>query len=227
MAAMIETPSRIWRRIEAIDQREMPSLPSLPAFEDSAETDQLSSDAISQSEEEDNLSNISAPIHSTPAAFSSHTATSTIRPTSSTSSTARFASSIASRSTKSSLGLSSSKGNGTSTRRSQQLDSFDISSIPSLPDMRHTAPQESDEEWELSHSKSVPDAHLPPPEDDADGEQDVSLTEALQSVSRTSSPPYPAEPPETEPTPKKPYDYSVSLRSEPKVSILLTSLYWN
>ena len=35
MAAMLETPSRIWRRIEAIEDRDMPSLPSLPPFEDS------------------------------------------------------------------------------------------------------------------------------------------------------------------------------------------------
>ncbi|KAJ6454727.1 hypothetical protein C8R47DRAFT_1228578 [Mycena vitilis] len=31
----LETPSRIWRRIEAIEDRDMPSLPSLPAFGDS------------------------------------------------------------------------------------------------------------------------------------------------------------------------------------------------
>jgi hypothetical protein len=34
MATMLETPSRIWRRIEAVEDREMPSLPSLPPFED-------------------------------------------------------------------------------------------------------------------------------------------------------------------------------------------------
>lgn len=37
MAAMLETPSRIWRRIEAVEDRDMPSLPSLPPFEDSVD----------------------------------------------------------------------------------------------------------------------------------------------------------------------------------------------
>ena len=35
MATMLETPSRIWRRIEAVEDRDMPSLPSLSPFEDS------------------------------------------------------------------------------------------------------------------------------------------------------------------------------------------------
>ena len=37
MAAMLETPSRIWRRIEAVEDRDMPSLPSLSPFEDSVD----------------------------------------------------------------------------------------------------------------------------------------------------------------------------------------------
>ena len=37
MATMLETPSRIWRRIEAVEDRDMPSLPSLSPFEDSVD----------------------------------------------------------------------------------------------------------------------------------------------------------------------------------------------
>lgn len=222
--AMLETPSRVWRRIEAVEDRDMPSLPSLPPFEDSAEIDQSSSE-IDAALRDENLSDISAPIHSTPAAISSHTATSTIRAKSSTSSTARFASSIASRSTKSSLALSAkTNGSSNSARRSQRADSFDISSIPSLPDAKNAEP-ESNDEWE-EESNSVPDDHLPP-EDQIYGDQDLSLTDALQSLSRSSTPPDPSlgEEFQNEPTPKKHYEYSVSLRSEPKVFSLSIIFY--
>jgi hypothetical protein len=210
MATMLETPSRIWRRIEAVEDRDMPSLPSLPAFEDSADVEQISSEVVVDG---DDLSDISAPIHSTPPLSAHHTVTSTIRVPSSTSSTARFASSIANRSSKSSLALSSSKGMST---RPSHPDSFDISSIPSLRDENGNGVADCDSE-EMIMEESVPDMYLPPEENDSDGEQDVSLTEALQSVSRTSSPPYAPHEPDIEPTPKKAYDYSVSLRSEPKV----------
>ncbi|RDB15355.1 Spindle pole body protein pcp1 [Hypsizygus marmoreus] len=215
MATMLETPSRVWRRIEAIEDRDMPSLPSLPAFEDSADVEQ----SEDHDELDEDLIDIASPMHSTPATTSAHhTAASTIRPPSSTSSTARFATSIASRSNKSSLGLSSSRG--MSTRRSHH-DSFNISMIPSLPNisaepgtMQYTDEEMTDEE----HSKdSVPEVYLPP-DDDSDGERDLSLTEALQSVSRTSSPPYPLQSFDNGVTPKKNYDYSVSLKSEPKPS---------
>lgn len=213
MAAMLETPSRVWRRIEEIEDRDMPSLPSLPPFEDSAEEH-------SDHDELDDLSDMSSPLHSTPAAASIHnTAASTIRPTSSTSSTARFASSIASRSTKSSSVLSASRG--MSTRRDQP-DSFDVSMIPSLPNITaepgtgHYSYQDTDKD-EVS-KESVPEIYLPPEidYDGKDGEEDFSLAEALQSISRTGSPPY-AKGSFSDATPKKNYDYSVSLKSEPKV----------
>ncbi|KAJ7617438.1 hypothetical protein DFH06DRAFT_1364428 [Mycena polygramma] len=74
-----------------------------------------------------------------------------------------------------------------------------------------------DEELESEQSReSVPEVYLPPAEDeeseDEEGGPDLSLTDALGSVSRTSSPQ------RDEATPKKNYDYSVSLRSEPKPS---------
>ena len=53
---------------------------------------------------------------------------------------------------------------------------------------------------------------LPPHEDQY--EDDLSISDALQSISRSSSPTYAYE---KEKTPMKPYDYSVSLKSEPKV----------
>ncbi|KAF5373341.1 hypothetical protein D9615_007388 [Tricholomella constricta] len=218
MAAMLETPSRVWRRIEAIEDRDMPSLPSLPGFEDSEDPDH---DELSEFDED--LNDISTPMHSTPAPTSAHhTAASTIRPLSSTSSTARFASSIASRSNKSSSqGLASSRG---ATSKRSHPDSFDISRIPSLPNVS-AEPwsgqyMEEDGTDEEPSKDSVPDVYLPP-EDDydyGDGERDVSLTDALQSVSRSSSPPYPTEALENEATPKKYYEYSVSLKSEPKPS---------
>lgn len=205
---MLETPSRIWRRIEEVEDRDMPSLPSLPAFEDSVEEEMnSSSDRHDEEEVDDQLSDISTPIHSTPALSSHHTVGSTIRAPSSTSSTARFAHSIA-RSARSSQGLASSKG--MSTRRSLS-DSFDVSIIPSIPAMHY-----SDGEEEES-KESVPNVYLPPEDEGDYGEQDVSLTEALQSVSRSGSPDFEEEGRDEQPTPKKNYDYSVSLRSEPKV----------
>lgn len=217
---MLETPSRVWRRIEEIEDRDMPSLPSLPPFEDSAEdhSEQHSHDGL------DDLHDISSPLQSTPAALSTHnTAASTIRPTSSTSSTARFASSIASRSTKSTSVLSSSRG--ISTRRNL-ADSFDVSVIPSLPNItaepgsERYSFQDTDEE-EVS-KESVPEVYLPPEKDydEGEGEPDISLTDALQSVSRTGSPPY-SKTSFGDATPKKNYDYSISLNSEPKVRNIL------
>ena len=57
--------------------------------------------------------------------------------------------------------------------------------------------------------------------DDILGESDLEdITDALRSISRSASPV-----PGFEPTPnKKPYDYSVSLRTEPKVSSFLLFL---
>ncbi|GLB41649.1 putative pericentrin-AKAP-450 domain of centrosomal targeting protein [Lyophyllum shimeji] len=221
MAAMLETPSRVWRRIQAVEDRDMPSLPSISGFEDSTDPDHREHD---ESDDDPNdISSISSPLHSTPAATSAHhTVVSTIRPTSSTSSTARFASSIASRSVKSSsVGLGSSRE---PPSKGSHPNSFDISRIPSLPNISAepwTGQFAEDENTDEEPSKeSLPDVYLPPEDeyDDGDVERDLSLTEALQSVSRTSSPPYPTESIAPEATPKKYYEYSVSLKSEPKPS---------
>ncbi|KII85948.1 hypothetical protein PLICRDRAFT_114966 [Plicaturopsis crispa FD-325 SS-3] len=201
--AMLETPSRIWRRIEAVEgrSRDMPSLPSLPAFEDS----NAASSSTSESDQLPSDDDISLPIQSTPA-VSAHPSAATLRAGSQSAS--RFASSIASRSSRSTntakfaLSASRSRALSSASGRNNKQDSFDVSEIPSLPDRA----EESDE----SKDSSLPEVYLPLEEDE---EPDVSLTDALQSVSRTGSPL-----PENEPTPKKKYDYSVSLRSEPQPS---------
>ncbi|KAG2345767.1 hypothetical protein BDR05DRAFT_960035 [Suillus weaverae] len=201
--AILETPSRIWRRIQAADEGEPPSLPSLPAFDDSGAQDS-DSDQHSTDDGPDIL-----PVHSTPAAVSAHTVTSTIRLQSSTSSTARFASSLASRS----VSAKSSSASRTYPYPRSPAQSFEVSSIASFP-------HESDENTEpedspLAHSRhSVPESHLPPEEDEMD---EMSVEDALQSVSRSSSP-FSPEIPLDNPTPRKKYDYSMSLRSEPQRS---------
>jgi hypothetical protein len=196
----------------------MPSLPSVPAYGDSeGEDESLNqiSGRMDADEVDEQLSDISVPMHSTPTASSHHA--STMRAASSTSSASRFANSIA-RTSRSSMGRSAAR---ISSRQSHP-DSFDdISAIPSLPNVhpeRGTGHySEEDEDFEFERSReSVPEVYLPPEEDEEDdvGGPDFSLTDALESVSRTSSPQRFS--PE-EATPKKNYDYSVSLRSEPKV----------
>ncbi|KAG5725048.1 hypothetical protein E4T56_gene12404 [Termitomyces sp. T112] len=218
---MLETPSRVWRRIEAVEDRDMPSLPSLPGFDDSNDPDPSGG----PSDLDDDSEGISPPVTSTPApASSNHTMTSTIRPSSSTSSTARFASSIVtSRSMKSSLQGPASSRRGSFYSRKGQPDSFDISKIPSLPDIS-TEPwvgQDSDENEitdEDSSGDSVPDTYLPPVHADKEGEKkEISLSDDLP-IERTGSPRYLPKSIEYGGTPKKNYDYSVSLRSEPKAS---------
>ncbi|KAJ7066450.1 hypothetical protein C8F01DRAFT_1365974 [Mycena amicta] len=194
MAAMLETPSRIWRRIEAIEDRDMPSLPSLPAFPDSDNDEFDSHDDSAESHRSEGA----FPIHSTPAASSHHAST--------TSSASRFANSIA-RTSRSSTGRSSIHRNA--VQNSRAIDSFDVSAIPSLPDIhpeRGTGHYSEDKEVEQSKD-SVPEVYLPPEENDND--DGLSLTDALELVS---------SPQRGDATPRKNYDYSVSLKSEPKPS---------
>ncbi|OCH84115.1 hypothetical protein OBBRIDRAFT_891971 [Obba rivulosa] len=183
MATMLETPSRIWRRIEAVEGRDMPSLPSLPGLEDSE-------DATSQTTDEPSLEDIqeSLPLQSTPAPLSARTNASTIRPPSSTSSTVRFAHSIASRASKSSMSASN-----TGSLKHSAHESFDISAIPSLPGAN--GPE--------VYISSVSGAEL---NGDMSGRE---ISDALQSD-------HPADHSKVEDgkTPSRKYDYSVSLRSE-------------
>ncbi|KAF9479579.1 hypothetical protein BDN70DRAFT_878644 [Pholiota conissans] len=213
MATMLETPSRIWRRIEAVEARDMPSLPSLPPFEDSQEVEESQLVAPTQQDDEDQYDDlfddvISSPLQSTPTA-THYSTTTAFRAPSSTSSTARFAHSIASRSNRSSSGMTS---RGMLLRKSQH-DSFDI---PSLPDIPPTAGisqfSEEAEEEDVEKSNSVPDVYLPPPDEDEEN-RELSLTDALESVSRSNSP---FSPGVSHDTPKKSLDFSI--KSEPKAS---------
>lgn len=214
MAAMLETPSRVWRRIQDIEGQEMPSLPSIPAMEDLTEMHSETTDDL-------DASRMSNPITSTPAAFSSyHNTVSTIKPplTLGTGSTARFANSIESRPSKSAIGTSASGSkSGVSKQQPVQQQpqqySFDISMIPSLPQPHDDVEIRSSDQ---DTHDSIADAYFPPT--DTGAEEDFNISEALQSVSRSESPIEPIAP-----TPRKSYDYSVSLRSEPKVSLFCSS----
>lgn len=270
---LLETPSRVWRRIDAAEGADMPSLPSLPAFDDSAQNSSEEGSVLSNHLDNHKLHNLSTvysesdedepagdvPVHSTPApqGLSAFTGTGSLGTgsrfgtrnavPSSTSSTARFASSIASRSMNGNAGRSGShhhalsslsRGTSASAVRGGELgESFDVSTIPSIraggeegevEEVLDDGGQGDEDDEGRTHSlrrskDSVPDMYLPPA-DDEERVQDLSLTEALESVSRASSP-FPLDDgPEFaqeyeigEATPKKKYDYSVSLRSEPKV----------
>lgn len=205
MATYLETPSRVWRRIQADQDMDMPSLPSLPAFEDSGAPHSTTDETIDEQDSQD--MDIASPIQSTPAVLSR--VASTVRAPSSTSSTARFAHSIASRSSKSSL--SASRG---PTGRLLPDATFDVSSIPSIPIRRDDSADMDIRSSDQDTESSVPESYLPPALDD-DQEGDLDLSDALQSVSRANSPG-----PDDRNTSRKKgdYDYSMSLRSEPKVS---------
>lgn len=226
---MLETPSRIWRRIEAEGSRDMPSLPSVPGFDDSAEIS-ISSDDLRpyhgeyEVNEEPSFGHIASPIHSTPAASSHHA--STVRATSSTSSTTRFAHSLA-RSGRSSLAHSSISR--ALSARQRYPDSFEISAIPSLPDddigrRSDCSSGEIDDDL-VGSRESAPEEYtsdrIRTPMDE-DANFDVSLTNALESISS----PYQSEP-ERGRTPKEQsyIDYEVSLKSSPKVRVGFQQLY--
>jgi hypothetical protein len=185
MAFMLETPARVMKRIQAGERMELPSLPSLPEFEDSA--------ATSESVEDDDfdLSNESFdPVQSTPSATAS--AATAIRIPGSA---ARFANSIAGRSTRSGnrSGFSSASQLGKGQREQTTHLSFDdISRIPSQPDGGGY--------------------QTPSLEDDNE-----SVMEALEAVSSRPASPTPEPAALVDDTPrKKSYDYSMSLRTESK-----------
>ena len=191
----METPSRILRRIEALEAQDsdLPSLPSFPAFDDSASHSLQNSSAQSLSPKDLRVGEDerTVPYHSTPAPMSSHTTRSIMRPPGSTSSSAtRFANSM--------------RTSVSAVRKSQE-ESFEVSEI--LP-IHH--------ESGSSSLASIPDAYLPL---EAQGLTDQELLSSNVSRSVVSSPsPLPEEQQHT--SGSKKYDYSISLRSEPKVSIV-------
>ncbi|KAI9451888.1 hypothetical protein F5148DRAFT_1378754 [Russula earlei] len=195
--ALLETPSRIWRRIQADEQHDMPSLPEVPAFEDSNDLN------ATTTLEEGHRSDVhpTSPLQSTPAPPSNQN---TIRLQSSTSSSARFAQSIASRASRSGSAFSSSTGSLSKRSRlsvsSQRSDiSFDdISAIPSYPQ---------------SNVVATDGTGVGIGEDGV--EDDMSLEEALRPPSAGGSP-FPLE--DMADNGHSKHSYSVSLRSEPKTS---------
>jgi hypothetical protein len=198
--ALLETPSRIWRRIEADEQNDMPSLPEVPAFEDSNDVN------VTTTSEEDHQSAFhpTSPIQSTPAPPSNQN---TIRLQSSASSSTRFAQSIASRASRSGSAFSSSTGS--LSRRSRpsistqepEISFDDISAIPS---------------YQQPNMAGVDEAGVDVGEDDLD--DDAAMAEELQPPNRSGSP-FPLEGLAGNGNTK--YNYSVSLRSEPKVCTVL------
>ena len=194
--ALLETPSRIWRRIEADEQNDMPSLPDVPTFEDSNDVN-----ATTTSEESHHSAfHPASPLQSTPAPPSNQT---TIRLQSSTSSSTRFAQSIASRASRSGSGFSSSIGSVSKrsppsiSMQRPEISFDDISAIPSYkqPDVAR-----------------VDGAGVDADEDGLG--DDMSLEDALQPSNRSGSP-FPLEGLAGNGNSK--YSYSGSLRSEPKV----------
>ncbi|KAF7308394.1 PACT-coil-coil domain-containing protein [Mycena chlorophos] len=121
------------------------------------------------------------------------------------SSASRFAHSIA-RTSRSSNTRSSARRSSGASSHSRTVDSFDVSAIPSLPEV-HPERTTGHYSQEQSSKDSVPEVYLPPEDDDE--EEALSLTDALELVS---------SPGRDNATPKKNYDYSVSLKSEPRPS---------
>ncbi|KAJ8454238.1 hypothetical protein ONZ45_g19381 [Pleurotus djamor] len=138
-AAYLETPSRVWRRIEAVEGRDMPSLPSLPTFDDDDSTDHSlgnNSDILGGLDDKDELRGLAGELRASggfDASGPAHTtaAASTIRPGSSINSTARLLNSLTGRSSlgnsnASKSGIGSLGGSGSSGRRSFGLGGVNV-----------------------------------------------------------------------------------------------------
>ncbi|XP_006461923.1 hypothetical protein AGABI2DRAFT_222948 [Agaricus bisporus var. bisporus H97] len=190
----------------------MPSLPEVPAFEDSADVDPSSSRLLPQesddtTDEEDLLRSVSSTRHSTPAASQY---ASTIRPFGSANSTPRFPGSFGSRKSfvaSPGLGLRASPRDNLGINKRSPLSRIELAVDADDDDeiSGHDLGQES--------KSSVPDVYLPPPDDE--DEEDNSITDALQSISRTSSPaPFAADASEEDELPNEYNDYPVSVKSE-------------
>ncbi|VDB90659.1 unnamed protein product [Peniophora sp. CBMAI 1063] len=133
--AYLETPSRIMRRFEAQAGMDMPSLPSLPAFDEEPES------GLEDSEASRLLSDDEQPLQSTPAPTSAQNTARLSALQNSASSTARFAHSLASRTSRSQLSSNSqsqsaSQSASASLRRSgagNEMSFNDVSPIAARP----------------------------------------------------------------------------------------------
>jgi len=231
---MLETPSRLLRRIDALDDDDMPSLPPVPDFED--DSDILSSSRISsrsanpkeashKSGSSDILhaSDESLPYQSTPTISHLQRTVSTVRPPPSARSSARFAQSLASSRSRSTRSAASQSRNGSG--RQFKDDTFDVSEIkPVPPDV--TADGDDDYagavSLELANSRaSIPVDYHPQAHS---LEEELDLTEAMEDISRSHSSFQPQDRSVDVSSRKggaRYYDYEVSLKSETQVSYCL------
>lgn len=214
MAALLETPSRVWRRIQAVEGQDMPSLPEVPAFEDSADADPSSSRLLPQesddtTDDDDLLHTIPSTRHSTPGASQYG---STVRPFGSAHSTPRFVNSFGSRKS-----FVASPGFGFRASPRDSLGTNKVSPNPRI-DLAVDADDDDISGHDLGQESksSVPDVYLPPPDDE--DEDDISISDALQSVSRASSPaPFASDAFDEDESPKEDNDLSGSVKFEVNV----------
>ncbi|KZV68006.1 hypothetical protein PENSPDRAFT_583044 [Peniophora sp. CONT] len=170
--AFLETPSRIMRRFDAQAGMDMPSLPSLPAFdEESGEEDEEPSTS-----EASRILSDDEPLQSTPAPSSAQNTARLGALQSSACSTARFAHSLASRTSRSQLSSQSQ-----SLRRStpNDLTFNDVSPIAARPRFGGGSGRDLSESGSGSGGFSGG-------EGDSVGDE-LSLSDALRDLSRTSS----------------------------------------
>lgn len=227
---MLETPSRILRRIDAPDD-DMPSLPPVPDFEDDSgilSSSQISSRSVNPREPSHksgssdvlHASDESLPYQSTPALSHLQRTVSTVRPPPSARSSARFAQSLASSRSRSTRSAASQSRDGSG--KQFRDDTFDVSEIkPILPDVN----TDSDDDYagamslELANSKASIPVNYKPQAPSLD-EEDLDLTEAMEDIGRSPSPFQPDDRSVDVPSKNggKYYDYEVSLKSEAKVS---------
>ncbi|KAG8713310.1 hypothetical protein FRC09_018855 [Ceratobasidium sp. 395] len=159
MAMRLETPSRIWARIEQAQDEELPSLPSMPAFEDSAFPDETEGISLQHSAYYPTPNKAKPPSTYTP----------TPRPNKI-------------------RALSTPRSMGESTARPPIQPGGSLSAS-------------SNRSRELS-TDSLPEEYLPPPTEE-DVELSLSLTDALESVSRAGSPDQPNRGENLAPAPHK------------------------
>jgi hypothetical protein len=227
---LLETPSRLLRRIDALDDEDMPSLPPVPDFEDDSGV--LSSSQISHSvglrepshksgsSDVLHASDESLPYQSTPTLSQLQRTASTVRPPPSARSSARFAQSLASSRSRSTRSIASQSRNGSG--KQLRDDTFDVSEIKPVPP---EVSSDSDDDYigaaslELANSKvSIPvDYQSQSPSLD---EEELDLTEAMEDIVRSRSPLQPEDHSVDGSSRKggKYYDYEISLKSEAKVS---------
>lgn len=228
---MFETPSRLLRRIDALDDADMPSLPPVPDFEDDSGI--LSSSHISSrsanpkeasyksgSSDVLHASDESLPYQSTPTVSHSQRTISTIQPPPSAKSSARFAQSLASSRSRSTKSAASQSRNGVG--KQFRDDTFDVSEIRPVPPDVST---DSDDDYvgavslELANSRASIPINFQPQAHSL--EEELDLTEAMEDIGRSHSPLQPEDRSMDVSSRKGEggyYDYEVSLKSESQVS---------